>query len=496
MTIQTRPLFPARTQRRKDSTQRHSRVAAQSLSLKNVRCAFASLRPGVKVLLLATTLTASLFALSGKVAAQGPEDIVRVRTRVVFLDALVKDKHTGIPIADLKPDNFQVLDDGNARPITYFTREGEARKPLALVMILDLRDDGAGRFLKRPEVLKAMADELAKLPPEDEVAILAINMNSVDDKEALIKSGKALWLTDFTRDRAQLAVALARVPKLIVMTDEEKAAKEKAESEKPDKGSLSIATSSEDQRTARPTATPAVNATAQPSPTPNNVLETETIKGKNGATITRTMKTDGSVDVKRVSGNGKVVVQFDDQYDMPAAVRDAAKAAAEKRPNSQASIVWLSDGIVPVFFEDRDATEQLVIRSNVIFNSLTVDLRTLFKFVLPLAKPIGGWMGMSFYGSAKRMAQQSGGEAVRVGRVSDYSSGLARIIRNLTARYSLGFALGEDEKDDGRMHNLEVRVKAPDEKGKTRKLVVNSRQGYYVPNNEKQATAATTTTNP
>jgi hypothetical protein len=87
---------------------------------------------------------------------------------------------------------------------------------------------------------------------------------------------------------------------------------------------------------------------------------------------------------------------------------------------------------------------------------------------------------MSLYGSARHLAQQSGGEALKVGRVKDYGAGLSKIIGNLTARYSLGFALAENETDDGRMHNLEVRVKAQDEKGKTRKLQVSSRQGYYM----------------
>jgi hypothetical protein len=84
------------------------------------------------------------------------------------------------------------------------------------------------------------------------------------------------------------------------------------------------------------------------------------------------------------------------------------------------------------------------------------------------------------YGSAKLLAQKSGGEAVKVGRAKDYATGLSRIIGNLTARYSLGFALAENENDDGRLHNLEVRVKAQDEKGKKRKLTVSSRQGYYM----------------
>ena len=51
-----------------------------------------------------------------------------------------------LPISNLAPENFEVLDDGKPRNISYFTREGQARKPLALVIILDLREDGAGRF--------------------------------------------------------------------------------------------------------------------------------------------------------------------------------------------------------------------------------------------------------------------------------------------------------------------------------------------------------------
>jgi len=172
--------------------------------------------------MVALALTASLLGVSASASAQTPEDILRVRTRVVFLDALVKEKRTGMPISDLRPENFQVFDDGKERTISYFTREGQARKPLALVIILDCRDDGAGRFLKRPEILKAMADELAKLPPEDEVAIMAMNINGEDEKR--------LWLSDFTRDRTQLAAALARVPAFVQVPDEvvaERAAKAK-----------------------------------------------------------------------------------------------------------------------------------------------------------------------------------------------------------------------------------------------------------------------------
>src|SRR5205085_11160951 len=152
------------------------------------------------------------------ILAQEVADTIKIRTRVVFMDALVKDKKSGTPITDLKPENFELFDDGKLRTISYFNSEGQARKPLALVLILDLRDDGAGRFLKRDEVRAAIVDELAKLPAGDEVAILAINLNSVDDKTAAIRNGKAMWLTEFTRDRAQIETALARIPALVAST--------------------------------------------------------------------------------------------------------------------------------------------------------------------------------------------------------------------------------------------------------------------------------------
>jgi VWFA-related protein len=381
-----------------------------------------------------------LFA-SFSINAQEVEDTIKIKTRVVFLDALVKDKKTNLPISNLTTDNFAVLDEGKPRNITYFTREGQARKPLALVLILDLREDGAGRFLKRTEILKAMEDELAKLPPGDEVAIMAMDMNNEDEER--------LWLTEFTNDRAKLAAALARVPGMCEFHEGAPAEVKKVE-------------------------------TAQGESKPDDIVETETIRGRNGGVVTRKTRRDGSVNVTRTDKDGKVTIELGDVYDMAAAVKDATRKAAELRPNSQTSIVWVSDGIAPIFYEDRDATEQILIRDNVIFNSLTVELRTLFKFLMPIGKPIAGWMGLSLYGSAKHLAQRSGGEAVKVGRVKDYGAGLQRIIGNLTARYSLGFALAEDENDDGRMHSLEVRVNAKDEKGKARKLQISSRQGYYM----------------
>jgi VWFA-related protein len=451
----------------------------------------------LRLLVILAALVALIIVGSRSVGAQEIADTIRINTRVVFMDALVKDKRSGVPIADLKPENFEIYDEGNMRPVSYFTREGQARKPLALVLILDLRDDGAGRFLKRPEILKAMADELTRLSPEDEVAILAMDINGEDEKR--------VWLTGFTRDHAQLVAALARAPQFVDVGPEVADARAGKVNNKSDAGHASSLAAGSDSSTKSPEP-PANGADAKQAdgsardrvvaekPGDEDVVETEVIKGKNGAVITRKTRKDGSVDVKRTNKGGDVTLELGDIYDMAAAVRDTTRKVQKERPNSQASIVWVSDGIAPIFFEDRDATEQLVIRSNMIFNSLTVELRTLFKLLMPIGRPLAGMMGVSVYGSAKRLAQQSGGEAVKVKRTKDYAAGLSKIIGNLTARYSLGFTLAETEKDDGRLHNLEVRVKAPDARGKLRKLEVSSRRGYYMSEtgekDAKEATAA------
>src|SRR5687768_6419724 len=73
-------------------------------------------------------------------AAAEADEVLQVNTRVVFLDALVTDKKTRALAQDLKAENFEVLADGQPRPLTYFSREGDAaRRPLALTLVFDLR---------------------------------------------------------------------------------------------------------------------------------------------------------------------------------------------------------------------------------------------------------------------------------------------------------------------------------------------------------------------
>ncbi|HKO45875.1 MAG TPA: hypothetical protein VJU84_21540 [Pyrinomonadaceae bacterium] len=78
------------------------------------------------------------------------EEVVRVNTRVVFIDTLVRDQRTGINVDDLTEDNFEVFDNGKRREITYFSKEAEEpRRPLALFIVLAPLDDGARKNFQR-----------------------------------------------------------------------------------------------------------------------------------------------------------------------------------------------------------------------------------------------------------------------------------------------------------------------------------------------------------
>jgi VWFA-related protein len=324
--------------------------------------------------------------------AQDPkEDIVRVRTRVVFVDTRVNDKTTGAPVADLTRENFEVLADGKPRTLSYFNRDGdERRRPLALVLVLDLVFGGAQNYLRRPEILESLTAALKKLPPEDEVAVVA-NLGGA--------GGPLRTLTDFTRDRTKIAAALAAAPSL-------------------------------------------------PMPQPTRYGE-----------------------------------------ELENILKGVERAAAE-RPDSQIIVVPVISTFAPTAIAERDKIAARLIRANVLFSPLisepgkgSMRMRHVpGKYpapprpVLDALGRLSGWDN----NAPQHIAEQTGGEATRVSLPEDYGAALEKLIADLAARYNLGFTLKENEQDDGRMHKLEVRVKARDSKGKERKLVVRARRGYYL----------------
>ncbi|HLL17063.1 MAG TPA: VWA domain-containing protein [Pyrinomonadaceae bacterium] len=457
---------------------------------------------------------------SSAVAQEAAQDeVVKVRTRVVFLDALVTDKKTKSFASGLTADNFEVLADGKPRPVSYFTREGDKnRRPLALALVFDLERLGAGRYMRRTEILEAMAAELSKLPAEDEVAVIVLDPNGVDDRRE--------WLTPFTRNRAQTASAMAIIPTLVGQgaggdggSDEgapaqeaaerraqaaggeatsapagqtkasgegaakeiEQAAgekeKEKRDKEKREKGtSITIGTGGVRVESGRGQDR-AVNEEDED-------VEVDYIKDRKGNTVKRIAKPDGALIIERTNKDGSTTSDYQDPFDLAAAALEITKRTAAERPNSQPALVYVTDGIAPIFYEQRDYIESKLLKSNVIFSALVTDMKTGFKFAMPILKPLGNLAGISISG-AQYLAKATGGESVRVRRPADYANGLGRIVGNLNSRYSLGFTLAETEIDDGRMHPLEVRVRARDAKGKERKLEVKARRGYYMTTDAK-----------
>src|SRR5947207_7099157 len=164
-----------------------------------------------RLVLWLTAIAVLCSTLAVRAQDQG-EDVVRIRTRAVFLDALIKDKRTGQPVRDLSREDFQVFDDGRPRVITYFSREGEAREqPLALVLALDLWGWRSFSYLKKAEVAEQLVAAINKLSPEDEVGVMLMWAEK-DKKGSDLFLGKCQMVESLTRDREKTAAALRAVP--------------------------------------------------------------------------------------------------------------------------------------------------------------------------------------------------------------------------------------------------------------------------------------------
>jgi Ca-activated chloride channel family protein len=313
----------------------------------------------------------------GSTTAQDPADeVVRVNTRVVFIDTLVKDKRTGEAVDGLTRDDFEVFDNGKPRSISYFSREGAGdKRPLALLLVLAPLDDGAQKNLQAPEVVNSMATALARFPPRDEVALLLV-----------WRHGTSRMLTDLTRDHAKVTSALAALPKM---------------------------------------------------------------------------------------DNTKSTIRS------PTVIQNAALAMASQRPASQTRVVLVTDSAFLITHADRDEMIRNLVSANVTFNALITGTDKYLALLSPLLIAAGNDLTEDF-DVPQYMAKQTGGDYMRAGKKKDYGPALEKLIGNLTARYSIGFTLSENELNDRQMHRLEVRVRARDSKGKERKVEVSARQGYYL----------------
>ncbi|MBA3320801.1 MAG: hypothetical protein H0T45_05070 [Pyrinomonadaceae bacterium] len=362
--------------------------------------------------------------LSRAMSAQKSEEIVRVNTHVVFIDTLVRDQKTGAPVRDLSSENFQVLADGRPRTLSYFSREGLSRRPLALVLVLDLYTSGI-LFLEKPEVMEHIISALAKLQPEDEVAV----MQTWYEPEAtpLSFQVKSRMVEGLTRDRAKTFAALRSVQQFA----------------KQNLPQVKIFFSLKD----------AIKAT----------WKDEILVGMKGAA--GSMPTDPPV---------KTTVAPDFEY----MIDQAPLLATRERPDSQVVIVEVTDDFGAERLGKTAETARKLIASNVTVSGLVMEKDLMGKAVEVIGHLTTPLFGQRFH-TISYYGKQTGGEVATVGRPEEFAAAIDSIIDGLAARYSLGFTLGEGERNDNRMHKLEVKVKARDVHGRERKLAVSARRGYF-----------------
>jgi VWFA-related protein len=134
---------------------------------------------------------------SGSIQEKGqqstqPQQPLKVQTTVVNVFATVRDKHHGI-VADLKQEDFKILEDGQEMKVAFFSKELNMPITLGLLMdtsgsmgrIIGAEQDAASRFIK--EVMR----------PRDEAMVISFDFD-------------ADLLADFTEDTAVLERAIRR----------------------------------------------------------------------------------------------------------------------------------------------------------------------------------------------------------------------------------------------------------------------------------------------
>ncbi|HXH68891.1 MAG TPA: VWA domain-containing protein [Pyrinomonadaceae bacterium] len=336
------------------------------------------------------------------------EDIVRVDTRVVFVDVSVKDQKTNAPVRDLSLKNFQVFDDGKPRELTYFSREGETRRPLSLLILIDLWTTYGRKYIKQQAVMQRLADALRQLAPEDKVAVMTTWIEEGDEPTKPLT--KIRTISDYTSDRARTINALRDIPKLL---GEQESLLEKIVADSGiGKWQIELVWS-----------------------------------------LSEVAETVMSQDAARRNRQFIVAGLIDDLFELQKGERQAVAETSARAGITFYGLVYKKSFVGNLFF---GTLNQIVMRPS----------------------------GKNLH-AANYLAEQTGGQVMSVGRPVDLASGLEKVIADLASRYSLGFALGDNEADDGRMHRLEVRVEARDVRGKKRNLKTRFRQSYFVPEVEK-----------
>jgi len=122
------------------------------------------------------------------------DQVLKLRTELVNVDVLARQKETGRIISNLTKDDFTVFEDGVRQTVSFFSQE---RLPLSIVLLVD-RAGCINAF--NDQIRAATVAAFGQLKDEDEVAIMTF-------------SSKVALAQPFTRDRQVVADKIMAVEK-------------------------------------------------------------------------------------------------------------------------------------------------------------------------------------------------------------------------------------------------------------------------------------------
>jgi VWFA-related protein len=132
-------------------------------------------------------------------------------SRVVTVDVMVRDRANRQPVDNLTRDAFRMRIDGKERPISYFRHDAEDRRPLAMLIFFNLAPEGGLQKMSHPAALASFKEALAKLAPDDEVAVFA-------SRDWFV--GEAKEIRGLSRDRQAAAQAMQDSVRMALATTE------------------------------------------------------------------------------------------------------------------------------------------------------------------------------------------------------------------------------------------------------------------------------------
>jgi Ca-activated chloride channel family protein len=148
-----------------------------------------------KAKLALTVLVLAAFCPSE--SAQQKEEIIRIGTDLVVIDATVTDKD-GNYIRNLKPEDFIIFEDGEPQELGFFeaSEQSELTRPLAVVFALDVSGSIRPEEIARQRV--AAENFMRLVRPDSIFAVLAFN-------------NEIRVLQDFTSDPKKISQAFQRI---------------------------------------------------------------------------------------------------------------------------------------------------------------------------------------------------------------------------------------------------------------------------------------------